>query len=176
MRINAALLVAAVATAGIFLWIRFVPRPLSAQQLSSWTRSHLPGQPALPIYDWSGVCPVATRPKDAPVQTTLCEARRNPWRFSCHQIIFRATVESDCFEHSALVDDDCGAATISSTGPDSPAIVSFFHGLCNGTRLSHRARSGTFTGTFLWWHSLTEDRFAVELLDVTDASPVRTLR
>src|SRR5437899_3143779 len=97
----------------------------------------------------AGACPAATRPKDVPVKTSLCEATRNPWRFACRQIVFRAIVNSDCLENSALVDDNCGAAPISPSGPDSPAIVNFFHGLCSGPRF----------------------RFAVELLDVRDASP-----
>jgi hypothetical protein len=169
-------LVAAVAITAVVLGIRYVPQRLSDRQLRSWSNTHFPRQPTVQIYDWSGVCPVRKRSIDPPVKTTLCEAARNPWRFACRQITFHATVNADCFEHSALVDEGCVASPIGRAEPDTPATVDFFHGLCGGRMMVLRSRSATFTGTFLWWHTLTEDRFAVELADVTDTSPVRMLR
>jgi hypothetical protein len=144
-------------------------RNLSRNELLAWTRKNATA-PASPYWaDWRDVCPQKQRTPDPPIFTTLCGVLKNPGQFACKRIMFRATVSSDCLEHTALVDSSCGLG-VDPFGPDSPALERLWLKGCEHSRNGRidfdRRTSGTFTGVFLWWHSAPSDRFAVRVEDV----------
>ena len=78
----------------------------------------------------------------------MCEILQHPAAFVCARVRVRATIESDCFEHSLLVDEHCERGIVPY---DAPVIdESLFNDLCRNPRGPHHAERGaTFTGQVL---------------------------
>lgn len=101
--------------------------------------------------------PNAKRAANAvPVQTTICEIARRPRYFNHKLVHFRARVESDGIEHTALLDKACPMTGIEPSFPPSitgdPGVrelheAIFAHGAA-GTR--GKLITATFTGVFRW--------------------------
>jgi hypothetical protein len=120
-------------------------------------------------------CPIAGGEKTAPLKTTLCEVVREPGRFACKRIAFRATIESDCLEHSSLTDPACERGVIPMEGESaSPTVDAVFREACPlmpGKQIDFsRTVTASFVGVFHWRHQAIGDELVVDLENAGDVS------
>jgi hypothetical protein len=88
-----------------------------------------------------------------PIETTVCRLVADCKRFDGYSVQFRASVSSDWFEHTALVDPECKRGIVPQTSEEAdkrPDVAAFDQALAEGkpgtTDLSITA---TFTGRFV---------------------------
>ena len=90
---------------------------------------------------------------EKPVETTVCQLVAHCKRFDGKRVQFRASVISDGFEYTALVDSECRQGIVPQTSDEAdkhPDVDAFNRALAEvkpGTAKSKQIRA-TFTGRF----------------------------
>jgi|HubBroStandDraft_6_1064221.scaffolds.fasta_scaffold1077510_2 hypothetical protein len=123
----------------------------------------------------------ATEP-EKPAETTVCELVAHCKKFDGKRVQFRASVRSDWFEHTALVDSQCEAGVVPRTSGEAdkrPDVDAFNRAMDEGKPGNTDLHiSAVFTGRFVCKAASKSprDRRVIEIdrvdaLDVTRTKP-----
>jgi hypothetical protein len=123
----------------------------------------------------------ATEP-EKPAETTVCELIAHCKKFDGKRVQFRASVSSDWFEHTALVDPQCEAGVVPRTSDEAdkrPDVDAFNRAMDEGKPGNTDLHiSAVFTGRFVCKAASKSprDRRVIEIdrvdaLDVTRTKP-----
>ena len=118
----------------------------------------------------------ATEP-EKPIETTVCELVARCKKFDGKRVQFRASVSSDWFEHTALVDSQCSGGVVPRTSDETdkrPDVDAFNRAMDEGKPGNTDLHiSAVFTGRFVCKAAskYPKDRRVIEI-DQVDALDV----
>jgi hypothetical protein len=153
---------------GAFACFRFLRPPA----LCTILNVRPPGPPNLASLDDTPhnlPCPNTEEPAQ-PLDTTVCEVVQRPEAFACKRVRLRATLLTDCLEHSALVGSRCERSLL-PLGHPSPQVDAFFSDACAARPFDFETkRTATFTGRF---RLRSEDQGTVFALEIERVANVK---
>jgi hypothetical protein len=120
--------------------------------------------------------PQSTEP-EKPIETTVCELVAHCKKFDGKRVQFRASVSSDWFEHTALVDSQCEGGVVPRTSDEAdkrPDVDAFNRAMDEGKPGNTDLHiSAVFTGRFVCKAAskYPKDRRVIEI-DQVDAFDV----
>ena len=111
-----------------------------------------------------------------PIETTVCDVVAHRQEFIRGRVRLRATVETDCLEHTALTDARCDGGLL-PWGAGSPDGDALFDAVCGpssaGTIDSRAKEAATFTGILRPHGHSPKGAIALEIEKVEDVRPAK---